>query len=50
VPYAKRWHETPARFRGGRKSRYLADPFNRIAGPALRLAYQTEMARRTARR
>lgn len=31
VAYAVRWHEAPAEFKGGRKRRYLADPFNRIA-------------------
>ncbi len=35
VPYAKRWHENSANFQRGRKSRYLADPFNRYAGPFL---------------
>lgn len=31
APYAVKWHERPANFRNGRKNRYLADPFNRVA-------------------
>jgi hypothetical protein len=31
VPYAIRWHETPANFQKGRKSNYLRDPFNKLA-------------------
>jgi hypothetical protein len=30
IPYAIRWHENNARFQRGRKSRYLADPYNRL--------------------
>jgi hypothetical protein len=30
IPYAVRWHENSANFQRGRKSRYLADPFNRL--------------------
>ncbi len=41
VPYARRWHENNANFQRGRKMRYLADPFNRLAGPTL----QKELAR-----
>ncbi len=38
IPYAKRWHENSANFQRGRKSRYLADPVNRYAGPFLEAA------------
>ena len=31
APYAIKWHERRAEFRHGRKRRYLADPFNRLA-------------------
>jgi len=30
VPYAIKWHETPANFQKGRKHNYLRDPFNSI--------------------
>jgi hypothetical protein len=29
VPYAKKWHETPANFQKGRKHNYVRDPINR---------------------
>lgn len=35
VPYAIRWHEEQANFQHGRKWKYLKDPYNRLAGPAL---------------
>jgi len=50
TPYAVRWHESArikgkggkwvtARFRHGRKLRYLADPFNRIAPARVHVEY-----------
>lgn len=36
VPYAVKWHETPANFQKGRKHNYLRDPFNSIAPRALK--------------
>jgi hypothetical protein len=35
IPYARRWHENSANFQRGRKNRYLADPFNRLARSTL---------------
>lgn len=32
VPYAVKWHETPANFQKGRKHNYLRDPVNQV-GP-----------------
>ena len=42
VPYAIRWHENNANFQRGRKMRYLADPFNRLAGPTLAKELETQ--------
>lgn len=36
VPYAVKWHETPANFQKGRKHNYLRDPFNSIVPTHLR--------------
>ena len=48
VPYAVRWHEQdPKRgFRGGRKRRYLADPFNRIVPTRLNAIVAAHWRRR----
>lgn len=35
VPYAIKWHETPANFQKGRKHNYLRDPINQVAPRAL---------------
>lgn len=35
VPYAVKWHETPANFQKGRKHNYLRDPVNSIGPQAL---------------
>lgn len=35
VPYAVKWHETPANFQKGRKHNYLRDPLNQVAPRAL---------------
>lgn len=42
VPYAIRWHEKDANFQKGRKKRYIADPFNRIAEDRLRKEMRKE--------
>ncbi len=54
-PYAIRWHENRsglgprrARFKQGRKKRYLADPFNRLAERGVREEYRAEIRRRRA--
>lgn len=47
------WHEgrkvgkqkSPPQFKGGRKKRFLADPFNRIAGPRVPTAYREHFRR-----
>jgi len=33
VPYAIKWHETPANFQKGRKHNYVRDPLNQV-GPS----------------
>lgn len=38
IPYARRWHENSAAFQFGRKKRYLADPFNKLALPVTKAA------------
>lgn len=43
VPYAVRWHENSAKFQKGRKSRYLADPYNQLAANTLIQAMQRVM-------
>ena len=43
VPYAIRWHENSANFQKGRKSRYLADPVNRLGQPTLRASLEQEL-------
>lgn len=50
VPYAVRWHENPegVQFKRGRKKRFLADPFNRMAERLVRQEYRAEIARRRA--
>ncbi len=45
IPYAVRWHETPANFQRGRKRFYLRDPFNRLVGPTLTTALGQELGR-----
>ena len=45
APYAVKWHERAAHFRGGRKRRYLADPFNEIAWNAVRREMLAEFGR-----
>ena len=45
VPYAVKWHETPANFQKGRKSNYLRDPVFQ-QGPAILRRHLTEQARR----
>ena len=35
VPYAFRWHENPANFQKGRKSKYIRDPLFMQGPPAL---------------
>lgn len=50
VPYAVRWHENPegVQFKRGRKKRFLADPFNRLAERRVRQEYLAEIVRRRA--
>lgn len=43
VPYAVKWHETPANFQKGRKHNYLRDPVNQVAPAALKNNIKTEM-------
>lgn len=43
IPYAIKWHETPANFQHGRKHNYLRDPVNTIAPVALRKNIKAEM-------
>lgn len=45
APYAVKWHEGYARFRGGRNRRYLANPYNRLARRRHPVHYRREMAR-----
>ncbi len=35
VPYARKWHETPANFQKGRKSQFLRDPVKQVLPRAL---------------
>ena len=42
IPYARRWHENDARFQRGRKKRYLADPFNRLARSTLQRELESQ--------
>jgi hypothetical protein len=36
VPYAIKWHETPANFQHNRKHNYVRDPINQFASAAVR--------------
>lgn len=40
IPYAKKWHETPANFQHGRKHNYLRDPVNTFTPGALKKEMQ----------
>ena len=42
IPYAIRHHEKPANFQRGRKHRYLADPFNRLARSTLQRELESQ--------
>ncbi len=48
--HAIRWHENRegAKFKRGRKRRYLADPFNEMAERRVRHEYRAELRRRRA--
>lgn len=45
VPYAIKWHETPANFQKGRKSSYLRDPLVTIAPRELKRNLNKAMSR-----
>ena len=38
IPYAVKWHETPANFQHSRKHNYLRDPFNKLFADAINSA------------
>lgn len=43
VPYAVKWHETPANFQNGRKHNYLRDPIKTFAPGAVKSELQKEL-------
>lgn len=49
APYAVKWHERPAKFKRGRKRRYLADPFNLLAYRTLRREIRRSWRQRFSR-
>ncbi len=45
VPYAVKWHETPANFQHGRKHNYLRDPIKTFAPGAVNKELKKELAK-----